>query len=39
MTLLSSIKWGPHKGARSCVHMGVRSASRMTISPAWEEQG
>lgn len=37
-TLLPSIKWGPHKGVRSCVHMGVRSASRMTISPAWEEQ-
>lgn len=38
-TLLSSIKSGPHKGARSCVHMGVRSASRMTFSPAWEGQG
>lgn len=25
-TPLSSIKWCPHKGARSCVHMGVRFA-------------
>ena len=38
-TLLSRIKRGPHKGARSCVRMGIRSASRMTISLVWEEQG